>query len=123
MKQIISNARLKPFVRKRDSYLCCFCRKDIREIPDGNKFGFNSVHHIIPRSLGGQNVPENCVSICADCHHLLEKFIFPIKNMVSNRPIVLRRLRRKWQEDLEKRGFVMIKKQYLDNIKKYGKIE
>ncbi len=34
---------------------------------------FLEVHHLVPRSAGGENRPENLVTLCASCHRLLHE--------------------------------------------------
>ena len=34
---------------------------------------FLEVHHLVPRSEGGENRPENLVTLCASCHRLLHE--------------------------------------------------
>ncbi len=34
---------------------------------------FLEVHHIVPRSMGGSNDPDNCICLCSACHGLYHK--------------------------------------------------
>jgi len=103
-----TNEELKPWVRERDNYLCVFCKIDIRNVDGGNRgedLGGKSVHHIIPLDLGGENMLKNCITICADCHKILETLIFPIKNMVKDKPVIMRCLRNRVRQELIKEGY------------------
>jgi len=105
---IWTNEELKPWVRMRDNYLCAFCKIDVRLVDAGNTgedLGGCSVHHIIPKELGGEDNPKNCITICANCHKLLEKLIFPIKNLQRDEPTVMIALRKRVKEDLIKEGY------------------
>ena len=53
-------------IREKQDYKCYFCRKSIR-----NKKA-NTVHHICPKSLGGDWQLYNLVCLCSDCHSKLE---------------------------------------------------
>lgn len=81
----LANVELKPLVRKRDKYICIFCKRDIRTVKAGNDLGSNSVHHKVPLRHGGKNIPSNCITICATCHYTLENLI----NIVERRIIKL----------------------------------
>ena len=48
----------------RDDYTCAYCGK--RFYNDLNSI---SVDHIIPKSLGGKNEWDNCVTACKACNH------------------------------------------------------
>ena len=50
---------LRWHVLERDSYACIFC--DARA---------SDLHHVIPRSQGGTNYPDNLISVCR-CHHMV----------------------------------------------------
>lgn len=45
-------------IRKRDGNICQMCgtEKDL------------SIHHIVPRSVGGGNENHNLITLCNDCH-------------------------------------------------------
>jgi len=69
---------IKSYVRFRDNYICQICKKKIANIR-------NEVHHIIPKSKGGSNRPDNLILLCQDCHkkvHTGKTICFPklIKN-------------------------------------------
>jgi hypothetical protein len=65
---------VKAFVLSRDSYTCQKCK---------NKKGKLHVHHIIFRSKGGTDSPENLITLCEDCHTKLHKGEFEIKGIKS----------------------------------------
>jgi len=46
-------------VFERDSYTCVLCSRAAVD-----------VHHVVPRSQGGSNLPDNLVSVCR-LHHIL----------------------------------------------------
>lgn len=48
-------------VYDRDRHKCVNCG---RWVPDGHKF-----HHEPPKSHGGQDIIENAVLLCYDCHY------------------------------------------------------
>lgn len=55
-------ANVKAAVRARDRYTCRLCGKTGGEL---------QVHHIMPRSEGGTDIPENLVTLCPKCHAAL----------------------------------------------------
>ena len=55
----ITNARRK-YVYKRDHYACVLC-DDNRRL---------QIHHVRPRSVGGNNSSRNLVTLCPSCHAL-----------------------------------------------------
>lgn len=54
---------VKRNVLSRDRHRC--------QSPGCTSARFLEVHHIIPRSKGGSNKPENLVSLCGGCHQIL----------------------------------------------------
>jgi len=52
---------IKSYIRSRDNYTCQICNKNVGNIR-------NEVHHIIPKSKGGSNRPDNLILLCPDCH-------------------------------------------------------
>ena len=57
-KQLSRN--LRNIVFERDSYTCILCTAAPTEL-----------HHVVPRSRGGNDSPYNLVSVCRVCHELL----------------------------------------------------
>ncbi len=55
----ISKATRKA-VYRRDGYRCAIC--------DSTKY--LQIHHCIKRSQGGTDLPQNLITLCADCHAL-----------------------------------------------------
>ena len=55
-------ANTKAFVLNRDKYTCQHCR---------TKQGALEVHHIIFRSNGGSDEPDNLITLCRNCHREL----------------------------------------------------
>ena len=55
----ISNKERKA-VYRRDGYLCALCGSD----------KYIQLHHCVKRSQGGSDVPQNLITLCADCHVL-----------------------------------------------------
>lgn len=58
-------------VLNRDSYECQFCGTTNEEHQEENDRGLD-VHHIIPRSDGGQDTMRNLVALCRSCHQTME---------------------------------------------------
>ena len=65
---------IKAYVLHRDGYQCQKCK---------TKKGKLSVHHIIFRSNGGTDTPNNLVVLCSDCHEKLHNGEFEIKGVRS----------------------------------------
>lgn len=55
-----SSTTIRNAARLRDRGLCCNC----------GQHG-DHTHHIVPLSVGGQDVLSNVVTICSDCHGLV----------------------------------------------------
>lgn len=55
---------LRKQVLERDGYLCCECKKVGRLTPA------TEVDHIIPKSQGGTDEPDNLQSLCNACHKI-----------------------------------------------------
>ncbi len=64
-----NRASIKPSVRRevlaRDRHRC--------RVKGCGRTSFLEVHHLVPRSAGGENKPENLVTLCASCHRLLHE--------------------------------------------------
>ena len=60
-----NRATIPPAVRAvvlaRDQYRC--------QAPGCGRTSFLEIHHVVPRSEGGTNRPENLVTLCGRCHH------------------------------------------------------
>ncbi len=56
--------------------------------PGCNHTRFLEVHHIVPRSQGGTNDPENCTCLCSACHTLLHDQKPGVTGFVVRSPLV-----------------------------------
>ena len=69
-------------IKKRDKYACQSC---------GSKLGL-TVHHILPRSDGGNDLPDNLITLCSYCHDEVEslelKDKWQIVDMKRNRKYI-----------------------------------
>jgi len=68
---------VKQYVLHRDGYKCQCCKKDKTKL---------QVHHIVFRSNGGTNAPDNLITLCRECHenlHLSEDAIGLSKKLSS----------------------------------------
>ena len=84
-----TNLELKPLVRARDGYKCAFCKRDVRKVKCGDNLGGKSVHHIIPKELGGPDIPDNCITLCANCHELLDDILIkPPRHIIKLRGVI-----------------------------------
>lgn len=58
--------RLRRKVFERDNFICqrkgCGAREKL------------AVHHIIPRKMGGTNALDNLMTVCMNCHLIVEKY-------------------------------------------------
>ena len=64
-------ANTKAFVLNRDKYTCQHCK---------TKQGILEIHHIIFRSNGGSNEPDNLITLCRKCHRDLHLEKISLKN-------------------------------------------
>ena len=64
-------ANTKAFVLNRDKYTCQHCK---------TKQGTLEVHHIIFRSNGGSDEPDNLITLCRNCHRELHLGKISLKN-------------------------------------------
>jgi hypothetical protein len=66
----IRNAWLavKAAVRQRDGDICRACDAPVDHRASVDRLTAAHVHHIQPRSLGGENSTANCCVLCAECH-------------------------------------------------------
>ena len=65
---------VKAYVLHRDGYQCQKCK---------TKKGKLHVHHVVFRSNGGTDSPENLIVLCSDCHEKLHNGEFEIKGARS----------------------------------------
>jgi len=60
-------ASLRVFMSIKQKSECLMCRKKITEIE-------LTIHHIIPRSMGGGDNIENLIGLCYKCHDIAELY-------------------------------------------------
>jgi 5-methylcytosine-specific restriction endonuclease McrA len=65
---------VKAYVLHRDGYQCQKCK---------TRKGKLHVHHVVFRSNGGTDSPENLIVLCSDCHDKLHNGEFEIKGIRS----------------------------------------
>ena len=65
-------ANTKAFILNRDKYTCQYCK---------TKQGTLEVHHIIFRSNGGSDKPDNLITLCRQCHRDLHLEKISLKNI------------------------------------------
>jgi hypothetical protein len=93
---------VKAYVLHRDNYTCQKCK---------TKKGKLHVHHIIFRSNGGTNSPENLITLCESCHSKLHKGEFAIKGAKSKTKhatemgIIKSQLKKKFGDFVETFGY------------------
>jgi len=71
---------VKNYVRNRDNYCCQICKKDVGRLP-------NEVHHIIWKSNGGSDRPDNLILLCKECHNSIHYngLVCPAKSTSVNK--------------------------------------
>ncbi|NJN91006.1 MAG: HNH endonuclease [Leptolyngbyaceae cyanobacterium SL_5_14] len=57
------NERTRQFVRERAKYLCEYCHS-----PERSSSDVFTIDHLIPRSLGGSDEPDNLALACRRCN-------------------------------------------------------
>ncbi len=57
--------RIRREVLARDRHRC--------RTPGCERIHFLEVHHVVPRSKGGSNTPENLTTLCGSCHRLVHE--------------------------------------------------
>lgn len=61
-------------VLNRDDHACRFCGiSDAEHRDKGDTEHGLHVHHVIPKSDGGADHPDNLIAVCASCHRTLEE--------------------------------------------------
>ncbi len=63
--------KIKEQVRKKYSNQCYFCEKPS-----------TTLHHIIPKSLGGKDQEWNLIPLCEGCHKKLHKLVDPLVQLL-----------------------------------------
>lgn len=61
----LTNFTTKEKVKERDNYKCRLCGNNGSDGMDLN------VHHLTPRSSGGNHTAHNLITVCESCHHFL----------------------------------------------------
>jgi len=56
---------LRIFISIQQKGKCAMCRKEIPEIE-------LTIHHVVPRKIGGGNYIENLIGLCDRCHDIAE---------------------------------------------------
>jgi hypothetical protein len=93
---------VKAYVLHRDNYQCQKCK---------TKKGKLHVHHIVFRSNGGTNSPENLITLCEECHKNLHEGKFELKGIKSKTKhateigIIKSQLKKKFGEFVETFGY------------------
>ena len=67
---------IKAYILHRDNYAC----KSSQKCKHNKKL---QVHHIIPKSQGGSDAPDNLITLCVDCHVAVHANKFKIKSYRS----------------------------------------
>ena len=60
--------KLRIRILERDLYLCQPCKRDGRLTPLGVRLYDHAVDHVVPKSQGGTDDPDNLEAICSACH-------------------------------------------------------
>jgi hypothetical protein len=69
--------RVRYYIIERDDFRCQACRKQ-------GKYKDFTVHHIIPRIEGGEDDPENLITLHALCHDYVEAKGFKTRESIIN---------------------------------------
>jgi len=64
-------AAVRRTVLERDDYACRFCGTTDEEHRQEHDTGPHA-HHVIPEANGGEDRPENLITVCGSCHRTLE---------------------------------------------------
>jgi hypothetical protein len=79
-------------VLERDDYACRFCGIGDEEHREEHGRGLHA-HHVIPDRDGGEDRPENLITVCGSCHRTLEH--------THGRAVAEMKRREDYAEDLE----------------------
>lgn len=60
-------------VFERDNRRCVYCGRDM--MTDFETFSITEEDHLVPRSAGGEDVPENIVTACAVCNRMKGQYV------------------------------------------------
>jgi 5-methylcytosine-specific restriction endonuclease McrA len=93
---------VKAFILNRDDHTCQHCKSKNKKL---------HVHHIIFKSNGGTDSPENLITLCEDCHKDLHENKFVLKGIKSKTKqateigIIKSQLKKKFGEFVESFGY------------------
>jgi len=112
-------------IRIRDKYKCHFCSVDIRKVSLSN-----TIHHIIPYNLGGEDSIDNCITICKNCHVKLEiiyrkllKYLLKNEFVMTNmHGLELKNIEKRRLKEAELKGRQEMKQEILKEIDSYLKL-
>ena len=79
--------------------------RTINELINSSVDGYYETHHIIPRSEGGKNTPDNLVNLTAREHFLIHWLLHRIAPSIKSRSIAFWVMARKTTNVLHKRGY------------------
>jgi hypothetical protein len=65
------NATLKTYIKRRSNYICEMPNCNYRGFLKVNGETYIEVHHVIPLSEGGEDIMNNTVALCPNCHRAL----------------------------------------------------
>lgn len=65
-------ASVRESVIQRDDEQCVFCGMSREAHYEQSPMGRDlEVHHIVPRRVNGPDIPQNLITVCAECHTVL----------------------------------------------------
>lgn len=85
-EEFIRNADVIAFALKRSAGFCELCGK-VSPFRKDNDEAYLEVHHLIPLSKGGDDLPVNVSALCPNCHRFLhhgKNRITEIKRLISD---------------------------------------
>ena len=93
-------------VLDRDGHACRFCDMSEDEHQEKHDQGLHA-HHVLPRNAGGEDVPENLITVCVSCHQTIESaHADAVEEHVNSEndgddfAISVRKMRERWEEGL-----------------------
>lgn len=111
---------VKMMVRARDNYTCQYCKGKKKD----NRI---NVHHIVFRSNGGSDEPENLITLCKTCHDALHADKIKLKlngklkcelKFATQMNEIRSQLLKKYPEAIETFGFVTKMNRVANNLPK-----